>query len=167
MVVLLCTSHADAASKKKYYRSNKGSLPARVYYGEKTFVFNPATLSWAAYNSSGYKIASGAANGGASYCPDIGRRCSTPVGTYRVQSKGSVSCKSTRYPIKRVRGKVVRGGAPMPYCTYFSTSFAIHGSPYIGGRNQSHGCIRVTTSSARWLSRNFLDVGTKVVVKPY
>ena len=125
-----------------------------------TFVFNPRSHSWSAINDSGKVIRTGRASGGANYCPDIHRGCHTPVGTYRVWSKGSPSCKSSRYPKPY-------GGAPMPYCMFFSKYYAIHGSYDVPNRNASHGCIRVTPSDARWLSHNFVRIGTRVVVKSY
>ena len=69
-------------------------------------------------------------------------------------------------------GKVIRsgrgsGGAPMPYCMFFSKYYAIHGSPDVPGYNASHGCIRVKPSAARWLYHNFLKIGSKVIVKSY
>ncbi len=125
-----------------------------------TFIFNPRKLSWVAVNSNGHVVKSGKASGGSSYCRDLHRSCHTPIGTYSVLSKGSASCRSSRYPI----GK---GGAKMPYCMFFSRYYAIHGSYDLPNFNASHGCIRVRPSDAQWLSRNFIQIGTKVVVKPY
>lgn len=123
-------------------------------------IFSPRTLQWKAVNSSGKVIRSGRASGGRSYCPDIKRSCRTPSGTYSVISKRGPSCRSTRYPV----GK---GGAPMPYCMFFSKYYAIHGSPDVPNYNASHGCIRVPPSDARWLNQNFVNIGTKVIVKSY
>lgn len=125
-----------------------------------TFVFNPRSHSWKAINASGKVVRTGRASGGKNYCPDIHRTCRTPSGTYSVISKGGAGCKSSRYPV----GK---GGAPMPYCMFFSRYYAVHGSYDVPNYNASHGCVRVTPSDARWLSNNFMHVGTKVVVKPY
>lgn len=125
-----------------------------------TFVFNPRTLSYKAYNDRGRLVKSGRASGGANYCRDIGRSCRTPVGVFRIQSKRGASCRSSRYP----RG---RGGAPMPYCMFFSKHYAIHGSPDVPNRNASHGCIRVKPRDAAWLHRHFIRMGTKVIVKSY
>ena len=124
---------------------------------QKTFVFNPRTKSWAAY-LNGRKINGGVANGGKS-----GYR--TPSGVFRVYGKQGPSYRSSRYPIHR---NGTRGGAPMPYAMHFTVAgHAIHGSPQISNQNSSHGCIRVTTSAARWLNQNFITIGTKVVVYPY
>ncbi len=138
-----------------------GSLPSRISPpGEKMFVFSPRHKAWAAYDAEGRRLAGGRANGGADYCADVGRRCRTPVGTFRVRSKGSPGCTSSKFPVGR-------GGAPMPYCMFFRGGYAIHGSPYISNVNGSHGCIRVTTSAAAWLHSDFIGPGTKVKVLPY
>jgi hypothetical protein len=137
------------------------SLPERIQApGERMFIFSPRKLRWAAYDADGYQVAAGKANGGSNFCAELGRPCHTPVGTFRVQAKGDVTCKSRRFPLGV-------GGAAMPYCMYFGSGFAIHGSPYISDNNTSHGCIRVHTPAAAWLSRYFLAPGTKVMVLPY
>ena len=130
-----------------------------ITFSGKTFVFSPRSLTWYAYDN-GELINSGPSSGGRSYCPDIGRSCRTPVGSFRVLSKGSPNCHSTRYPVGR-------GGAPMPYCMFFTRLYAIHGSYEVPDYNASHGCIRVHPSAARWLRDEFIDIGTRVIVKPY
>ena len=136
-------------------------LPQHVQApGERLFIFSPHLLRWAAYDAEGYLVASGKANGGASYCAELGRPCHTPVGVFRVQSRGDAYCISKRFPLGE-------GGAPMPYCMYFGGGYAIHGSPYISDNNTSHGCIRVHTPAAAWLHHYFLHPGTKVMVLPY
>lgn len=125
-----------------------------------TFVFNPNTLSWKAINENGKVVRTGRASGGRKYCPDIGRSCKTPSGTYRIWSKGGPGCRSSKYPLGR-------GGAPMPYCMFFNKNYAIHGSYDVPKYNASHGCVRVLPKDANWLSRNFMRIGTTVVIKPY
>ncbi len=125
-----------------------------------TFVFNPRTTQWQAISSSGKVVRTGHGSGGRSYCPDIHRSCRTPTGTFYVIGKGGAGCKSSRYPVGR-------GGAPMPYCMYFTKFYAVHGSYEVPSYNASHGCIRLYPSDARWLYNNFMSVGTKVVVKSY
>lgn len=131
-------------------------------HAQKAFVFDPKKTAWFAYEN-GELIASGSASGGANTCRNRHgiSRCHTPVGTFRVFSKGSANCKSSIYPLPN-------GGAPMPYCMFFSKNYAIHGASSVpAGRNASHGCIRVKPGAALWLTRNFIDIGTTVVVKPY
>lgn len=126
----------------------------------KKFIFDPHALMWYAYDGSGNLVNSGRASGGRGYCPDIGRRCKTPSGKFTVHRKGSAYCKSSKYPIGR-------GGAPMPYCMFFHGGYAIHGSYDVPNYNASHGCIRVKPHDARWLSQDFIDYGTTVIVRPY
>lgn len=129
-------------------------------YASNTFIFNPRTHQWTAINHNGQVVKSGRASGGRGYCSDIRRSCRTPSGTYHVISKGSAGCRSSRYPVGH-------GGAPMPYCMFFSKYYAIHGSYDVPNYNASHGCIRVRPADARWLHQNFVNIGTKVIVKSY
>jgi L,D-transpeptidase catalytic domain len=124
----------------------------------KAFIFDPKQLRWYAFYN-GNLVSSGRASGGRYYCSDIHRPCKTPVGTFHIGYKGGSDCKSSKYPIGR-------GNAPMPWCMFFFRGFAIHGGP-VPPYNASHGCIRVERSDARWLNRNFLNAGTKVIVKSY
>lgn len=128
--------------------------------GERAFVFSPRYKRWGAYDKDGYKVAGGIANGGQHHCADLGRACLTPRGSFRIGRKGGAGCVSNKFPLGV-------GGSPMPYCMFFRGGYAIHGSPYISNRNGSHGCIRVHTHAAKWLSNNFLRGGTKVIVLPY
>lgn len=125
-----------------------------------TIVFYPAKSTFAAYDSLGNLVTSGRASGGMNYCPDEGRACRTPVGTYRIYQKGDASCVSNKYPLGE-------GGAPMPYCMYFNGGYALHGSYYVPNRPASHGCIRVTPATAAWLHQNFVQVGTVIKVYSY
>ena len=154
------TEIANAMQHSKASNLSQKAWLANSYAYRNAFVFNPRTHRWHAYNHRGKVIKSGRASGGATYCRDVGRACRTPTGSYRIISKRGASCRSSRYP----RG---RGGAPMPYCMFFSKLYAVHGSYDVPNRNASHGCIRVTPSAARWLSRNFLHIGTRVIVKSY
>ncbi|MDP3704681.1 MAG: L,D-transpeptidase [Legionellaceae bacterium] len=129
-------------------------------FASGTFTYNPRTLKWTAVSSSGKLVRTGHGSSGRAYCPDIHRSCRTPSGTYHVIGKRGADCKSSRYPVGR-------GGAPMPYCMYFSKLYAVHGSYDVPNYNASHGCIRVPPSDAQWLYNNFMSLGTKVVVKPY
>lgn len=128
--------------------------------GKRMFIFSPRHKRWAAYDESGQRVGHGRANGGSSYCADLNKPCRTPRGLFRVYSKGSPGCKSNKFPLGR-------GGAPMPYCMFFHGGYAIHGSPWISNVNGSHGCIRVTNTAAAWLSNNFMQHGTRVLVLPY
>lgn len=138
-----------------------GSHPSKQKgTGNRVFVFSPAKLSWAAYDESGNLVRSGRASGGRHYCPDVGRSCRTPSGTFKVYSKGGSDCKSSKYPLGV-------GGAPMPYCMFFHGGYAIHGSPDVPDHNASHGCIRVHPADSHWLSTQFIKHGTTVRVTGY
>lgn len=131
----------------------------KMVLAANTFIFNPRNLTWKAVKD-GKVIRSGKAIGGNKYCRDVGRSCKTPSGTFHVISKGGADCRSSRYPV----GK---GGAKMPYCMFFSTNYAVHGSYEMPNYNASHGCVRVTPDAARWLNNNFMHIGSTVVIKPY
>lgn len=124
------------------------------------FVYDPKTLRWTAIDQNGRVVKSGHGSSGRAYCPDTGRRCRTPTGTFHVIHKEGASCRSSRYPVGR-------GGSPMPYCMFFSKYYAVHGSYEVPNYNASHGCIRIPPQDAKWLYYNFIDVGTPVIVKPY
>ncbi len=125
-----------------------------------SFIFNPQTLTWKAINDEGRVVRTGRGSGGRRYCPDVGRGCRTPSGVYNIISKGDAGCRSSRYPL----GK---GGAQMPYCMFFSKNYAIHGSYEVPNYNASHGCVRVKPNEARWLSKRFMRIGTRVTIQPY
>ena len=130
--------------------------------GGRIFIFDPNYNAWATYDEQGYLINTGRASGGKLYCPDIGRACRTIVGTFRVLSKEGPNCISHKFPLE------THGGAPMPYCMYFSgKGYAVHGSGDVPDYNASHGCIRVTPTAAKWLNEEFMTIGTRVVVLPY
>ncbi|MBY0544028.1 MAG: L,D-transpeptidase [Gammaproteobacteria bacterium] len=131
-------------------------IPSR---GVSVFIFNPHITKWAVYDEEGELIKTGQGSGGRNYCPDIHRRCHTPVGTFRVYAQEGSWCKSKKFPVGR-------GGAPMPYCNYFHGGFAVHGSYEVRSYNASHGCIRVYPADAKWL-QSILHPGSIVIVKPY
>ena len=135
-------------------------LFSSTYAAGNTFIFNPNTLTWKAIDDNGHVVRTGRGSGGRRYCSDIHRGCKTPAGVYHVYSKGGSGCSSSRYPVGH-------GGAPMPYCMFFSKNYAIHGSYEVPNYNASHGCVRVRPSEARWLSNNFIRIGTKVIIQPY
>ncbi|MCD6044887.1 MAG: enhA [Gammaproteobacteria bacterium] len=128
--------------------------------GSKTIIVDPNEHAWGAYDADGYLVAEGPASTGKGYCPDLGRACKTPAGSFMVYRKGGAECKSSIFPIPE-------GGAPMPYCMFFNGGYALHGSDFVPNYNASHGCVRLRPSDAQWLSDNFVTVGTKVQILPY
>lgn len=137
-------------------------IPHHIQTSEKVVVVDPNVHVWGAYDASGDLVKAGLASAGSNYCRDLGRRCHTKAGTFRINSLGSPGCKSSMFPMPH-------GGAPMPYCMFFNKNQALHGSPSpeVVEGNVSHGCVRMHIPDAEWLRYNFATVGTKVVVKPY
>lgn len=129
--------------------------------GKKVFIFDPKATAWAAYDAQGNRVNTGSASGGKDFCEDTGRGCRTVTGTYKVYSKKGEDCTSSLYPIE------TNGGARMPYCMHFHGGYSIHAAYEVPNYNASHGCVRVLPSAAKWLSQDFIDVGTTVIVKPY
>jgi L,D-transpeptidase ErfK/SrfK len=136
---------------------------------EKVLVFDPASNAWGAYDPNGRLIRWGPASGGSNWCHDLQRSCRTRSGSFRLFSLGGSNCISHKFPLPR-------GGAPMPYCMYFSGGQAFHGEPNgLPGYNASHGCIRLYVRDAEWLRYDFVEPpnanngyrGTKVIVGPY
>ena len=157
--LLLCT---NSYALHKHYLSEDFSdrLPAHINTSEKTVLIDPNVHAWGAYDDNGDLVRAGLAASGSNYCRDLGRRCHTKAGTFRVFSLGSRGCKSSIFPIPH-------GGAPMPYCMFFNKNQAMHGSYELADANISHGCVRMEVQDAEWLRFNFVRVGTKVIVKPY
>ncbi len=150
--------------KKPVYKNTE---PKHVFVAppekiaEKNIVkINLTHGTWGAYDSEGTLVNSGKISGGKSYCPDIGKACKTATGTFTVYDKRGAKCKSKIFPV----GK---GGAPMPYCMFFHQGYAMHGSNSVPNYNASHGCIRMSPTDAKWLSDNFVKVGSTRVNVSY
>jgi hypothetical protein len=135
-------------------------LPQHINTSEELVVVDPHVHAWGAYSSDGDLLKAGLASAGSSWCADLHRPCRTKVGTFRINSLGSASCKSSMFPLHR-------GGAPMPYCMFFNKNQALHGSYETAEANISHGCVRLHVYDAEWLRFEFVHVGTKVIVRPY
>ncbi len=157
-------THKQHYTGKKYHTAKK-HIPKPAFAkkiegtGRAVFIFDPRFTQWAVYDADGNLLKTGNGSGGRNYCSDIHRACHTPVGTFQVYARGGAGCKSKKFPIPR-------GGAPMPYCSYFHGGYAVHGSYEVRSYNASHGCIRVYPADAKWL-QTVLPVGSTVIVKPY
>lgn len=157
LISLILVFVAQSACALEYF-------PRKVNpFGQPTFIFSPAYHQWAAYDEDGYRVAYGVANGGTEQCAhNPMESCETPVGTFKILRKGDETCASKKYTLDSGEP------SPMPYCMFFNAGGeAIHGSDYISNVNGSHGCIRVKTAAAKWLSTYFLMKGTQVIVLPY
>lgn len=128
--------------------------------GEPTILVSLSLLAFAAYNKEGELILWGPISAGKDYCADTKASCKTATGTFRVKRKSDEECISGQFPVV---SKSKRGGAPMPYCTFFFRGIAFHAST-LPGYNGSHGCVRLFLEDAQWLNENFFKIGTKVVV---
>jgi len=151
------------------YATQDAPLPEFIRpVGEKAIVVDPQRHVWGAYNPKGKLIRWGIATAGDDWCRDIDRDCRTKVGHFRIYSLGDGSCVSSKYPLPG-------GGAPMPYCMFFSGNQALHGSTDVSFDNVSHGCVRVHLDDAKWLRYHFVEkpkasnryLGTKVIIRPY
>lgn len=125
--------------------------------GKKKIIVKLGLHAFGAYDESGQLVHWGPVSGGKGWCSDINRKCETAVGSYRIIEKKGPSCVSKIFPVE------TGGGAPMPYCMHYYRGFALHGST-LPGFHASHGCLRVFHDDAKWLNREFLDVGTPIVV---
>lgn len=137
------------------------ALPSQIQApGERMVLVSPRTAEWGAYTGDGRLIRSGIVSTGKAYCPDMHQACHTRTGDFRVFYIGGAGCVSDRFPVPR-------GGAPMPYCMYFSGDQAMHGSYELGAPHLSHGCVRMHVGDAAWLHNSFVNYGTLVRVLPY
>jgi lipoprotein-anchoring transpeptidase ErfK/SrfK len=113
-------------------------------------------------------VRTGAASGGRRWCPDIKRKCKTPLGMWKVLSKRGPHYRSPLYPIGCGVGKAVKC-APMPHYVKFRHSGeGIHGSnaDWKNPKHESHGCVRVRTEDAQWINEN-TNRDTTIIVLPY
>ncbi|MBU0456282.1 MAG: L,D-transpeptidase [Pseudomonadota bacterium] len=136
-------------------------MPQRIEpVGRRLVLINMRVHAFGAYDSDGFLVHWGPVSGGKGWCPDVGRRCTTPRGQFFVARKQGRGCISTRFPVGE-------GGAPMPYCMFFYRGFAMHGS-FLPGYHASHGCVRLFNEDARWLNQEFVRAGkngTKVIIQ--
>ncbi len=131
-------------------------FPDRVKpFWEKVVIFDPRLYAFAAYDEQGRLVKWGPAVGGR---PGL----ETPAGEYRIVGKRGAGCRSRKYPA----GCTGSGCSPMPYCMYFGDGFAFHGGP-LPGRHASHGCVRLFKDDAMWLNLEFVEEGTRVIIRPY
>jgi lipoprotein-anchoring transpeptidase ErfK/SrfK len=137
------------------------SMPQHISpMGEKVIIVDPREHRFGAYDASGNLLRSGLASAGADWCNDMDAPCHTETGTFRILSLGSSKCTSPSFPMPS-------GGAPMPYCMYFTHDQALHGSYEVVDGNISHGCVRLHVSDAAWLRFHFAEHGTLVLIESY
>lgn len=127
--------------------------------GKKLLLIDLRVFAFAAYDANGDLVYWGPATGGKKWCSDTKEDCQSAVGKFKIYRMQGENCKSSKYPLD------TKGGAPMPYCMHYHKSFAIHGSTLSGFNNRSRGCIRLFYSDAKWLNKDFVKLGTKVIVR--
>ena len=139
--------------------------------GEKVLIWDPALLAWAAYDVDGNLVRWGPGVGGKDYCPDVERGCHTRVGVFKISFKGGPYHRSGKYPVgcgqPDENGKVAACALMPWYMQFAPPGYGFHGSNNVPGRNASHGCVRLFNEDAEWLNKNFVEIGTRVIIKPY
>ena len=152
LTMLISTSHAEPIEIDASAFGTKGApLPEFISPPkEKLIMVFPKDHVWGAYSAKGKLIRWGIATAGDDTCRDSSESCKTKIGSFRIYSTGNESCVSNKYPTPS-------GGAPMPYCMFFSAGQAIHGSHDVEFNNVSHGCVRVHVDDAKWLRYQFVE----------
>lgn len=130
--------------------------------GEKLIIWDPALLAYGAYDPEGNLVRWGPGAGGKDYCQDVERGCRTVTGEFRIIKIGGPYYRSGKYPVDCV-GKEC---ALMPYAMFFKSGYAFHAGR-VPGANASHGCVRVFYADAEWLNKEFVEMKTKVIIRPY
>lgn len=135
----------------------------------KTVVVDLNQHKWFAYENA-QLVRSGKAIGGRKRCIDQPKSCKTPIGTFYVSRKYGYNKRSIKYPLGCCVGRHCKPRcARMYYAMVFGPDGeALHGSDEINvDFNASHGCVRLHKEDAMWLNKEFVEVGTKVIVLPY
>jgi len=137
-------------------------FPYQIKTTEKLIIWDPSLLAFGAYDADGTLLRWGPGVGGRDFCPDIHRSCRTKVGTFRIIKKEKADFRSSRYPL----GCSGLSCAKMPWAMFFQENYAFHAGN-LPGANASHGCVRLFYSDSLWLNKNFLEIGTRVIIRPY
>ena len=134
----------------------------------KHIVVDLNILAFGAYKD-GKLVKWGISNGGKGICDETGEyKCKTPVGTWKVYEIKRGFQRSDLYPVNCKNKKVC--GHPYFNVVKFGKNYeALHGERpgHIPGVNISHGCVRLTLADSVWLVNNFVELGTKIIVRPY
>jgi lipoprotein-anchoring transpeptidase ErfK/SrfK len=142
-------------------------LVVGLLFVDKQIVVDLNKMQWTAVQD-GQVIKTGEAIGGSERCTDNRRRsCKSPIGTFQIKDKQGWGYRSHKYPLDCADKS--KCGARMYMAMHLNTKAgeALHGSDMMVGRNESHGCIRLHKEDALWLSKNFVEIGTTVVILPY
>jgi len=139
------------------------SHPRIAARSEKVLIYDLKLMAWAAYDEEGWLVRWGPGVGGKDFCEDIEQACLTPTGEMRIISVRGPDARSTKYPL----GCSGASCAEMPWFMEFHGGYGFHGSDRLPGRHASHGCVRLFGDDAKWLNQRFVELGLKVVVRPY
>lgn len=130
-------------------------------YGRKVVLIDLGLFAFGAYDKTGKLLYWGPVSSGRKKC--WGDRthgsCRTATGAFTVFRIEGKNCISHEFPLE------THGGDPMPYCMYFHGGTAMHYSTLSGFINRSDGCVRMFKLDAEWLNKEFVKIGTEVIVK--
>ena len=134
-------------------------LPLHVNtHQQKEVLIDLGLFAFGAYDAAGNLLYWGPVSSGNAQCPSEDSSCLTKTGNFRVFHMEGKDCASREYPLE------THGGDPMPYCMFFHGGTAMHQSTLSGFINRSAGCVRLFKSDAQWLYKQFVTIGTRVVV---
>ena len=133
--------------------------------GEKLIIIDLAQLAFAAYDEAGVLKRWGPVSGGRDWGRYVRKSNLTIVGEFVISRKFGRWAKSRLYP--RATEDKKAGGAPVPYFMRFFPGYGLHSYHIVPGRHDSHGCVRLFFDDAKWLNREFAEIGTRVIVRPY
>ena len=133
----------------------------------KLLVIDLNNFEWRAYQN-GQLIRSGFALGGQRSCPEFSRSCKTPQGHWKILFKARYIRHSSRYPVE-CNNKRICGAKMFWFSQFHPEGIGIHGatSDKLPRKHASHGCVRTTIEDAKWLNREFLEIGTLIEILPY
>jgi len=163
---LLRHNHIVAVPRQNFGALFFSPLSLTIPDREKQVVVDLNVMAWGAYDN-GNLIRWGVANGGSKICVDSKKPlCKTPVGEWKVLEKRGTVSRSKLYPLDCADKK--RCGFPMLWMVRFHLNGSgIHSSKWISGFNGSHSCIRILLRDARWINKEFTEIGTKIIIKDY
>ena len=163
---LLRHNHIIAVPRHDYGALFFSPMPQTVEDKEKQVIVNLNMMAWGAYKN-GRLVRWGVANGGSKICVDSKKPlCKTPVGEWKVLEKRGFVSRSKLYPLDCADKKLC-GFKMLWYIKFFGNGSGIHGARWVHGANLSHSCVRVLPKSARWLNKEFTEIGTKIIIKDY
>jgi hypothetical protein len=135
---------------------------------KNTLIIDLNVFAWAYYNDAGGLDTWGAATGGSKICTDTHlKKCTTPIGTWKMLRKGGIITRSKLYPLE-CEDKIKCGAKMYHYIQFSPDGAGIHGSDHgLSGQNISHGCVRVFKFDAKLLNNSLINEKSTIIVKEY